>query len=118
MSNNKLYIKQELEQKIRKYCEINNISQVNDFANRCAQKGFNILLYGMSPSDNINRENNGIKQFDKNERIKEQISKREDKGEQEQKEQYREKRSIKEESEPIKEGEKVIRRSIKIIKKD
>ena len=43
------------------------IEDINAFANRCAMQGFNIAKYGLSPGDNIDRENKGIKDF-KNEK--------------------------------------------------
>ena len=42
---------------------MNNISDSNDFANRCAKQGFTIIRFGTSPSDNVDREKNGIKDF-------------------------------------------------------
>ena len=63
----RLYLKPSLCKAIAEYCEANNIDDVNAFANRCATQGFNIVKYGLSPGDNIERENNGIKDF-KNEK--------------------------------------------------
>ena len=63
----RLYLKPSLCKAIAEYCEANNIDDVNAFANRCATQGFNIAKYGLSPGDNIERENNGIKDF-KNEK--------------------------------------------------
>lgn len=63
----RLYINPTLENNIRKYCELNEIEDVNAFANRCAMQGFNILRYGISPKDNITREINGIKDISKDE---------------------------------------------------
>jgi hypothetical protein len=65
----RLYLKPSLCKAITEYCEINNITDINAFANRCAMQGFNIAKYGLSPSDNIERENKGIKDF-KNENRK------------------------------------------------
>ncbi len=59
----RLYLKPSLCKAIAEYCEANNIDDVNAFANRCATQGFNIAKYGLSPGDNIERENNGIKDF-------------------------------------------------------
>ena len=79
----RLYLKPSLCKAIAEYCEANNIDDVNAFANRCATQGFNIAKYGLSPGDNIERENNGIKDF-KNEKgtrkKKEQQSKENDTG--------------------------------------
>ena len=63
----RLYLKTSLCKAIAEYCEVNSIDDVNAFANRCAMQGFNIAKYGLSPGDNIERENNGIKDF-KNEK--------------------------------------------------
>ena len=57
----KLYLKPTLCRAIQEYCELNGIDDINNFANRCATQGFNIVKYGLSPGDNIKRENNGIK---------------------------------------------------------
>ena len=79
----RLFLKPSLCKAIAEYCEANNIDDVNSFANRCATQGFNIVKYGLSPGDNIERENNGIKDF-KNEKgtrkKKEQQSKENDTG--------------------------------------
>lgn len=79
----RLYLKPSLCKAIAEYCEANEINDVNAFANRCAMQGFNIAKYGLSPGDNIERENKGIKDF-KNEKgtrkKKEQQSKKEDTG--------------------------------------
>lgn len=57
----RLYLKPALCKAIEEYCKLNNIEDINNFANRCATHGFSIVKYGLSPPDNINRENNGIK---------------------------------------------------------
>ena len=62
----RLYINPTLEKAIRSYCELNEIEDINAFANRCATQGFNIVKFGVSPKDNIERENNGIKDIKKN----------------------------------------------------
>lgn len=62
----RLYINPTLEKAIRSYCELNEIDDINAFANRCALQGFNIIKFGVSPKDNIERENNGIKDIKKN----------------------------------------------------
>ena len=59
----RLYLKPSLCKAIAEYCEANKIDDVNAFANRCATQGFNIAKYGLSPGDNIERENKGIKDF-------------------------------------------------------
>ena len=63
----RLYVNQTLEKQIRQYCELNEIEDINAFANRCLSQGFNIVKYGTSPSDNSEMENKGIKDIIKNE---------------------------------------------------
>ena len=104
----RLYINNTLEKSIRSYCELNGIDDVNAFANRCAMQGFNIVKYGISPKDNMERENNGIKQepLPKDEgKQEEEVGGTEIKGE--------------EEIKPNKESkENVVVRKIRVIKKD
>ena len=57
----RLCLKSTLCRAIQEYCKLNGIDDINNFANRCATQGFNIVKYGLSPGDNIKRENNGIK---------------------------------------------------------
>jgi hypothetical protein len=57
----RLYLKPALCKAIEEYCKLNNIEDTNAFANRCATQGFNIVKFGLSPKDNIERENKGIK---------------------------------------------------------
>ena len=73
----RLYLKPSLCKAIAEYCEANGIDDVNAFANRCATQGFNIAKYGLSPGDNIERENNGIKDFKKNEHRRKTETRRE-----------------------------------------
>ena len=118
----RLYLKPALCKAIKEYCDLNDIEDINNFANRCATQGFNIVKYGISPADNINRENNGIKDIKKNE--KKQINrKKKDIGtenEGKQKELTREdaETSTKEEIKPKEEKKVVTVRKIRIIKKD
>ena len=63
----RLYVNQTLERQIRQYCEINDIEDINAFANRCLSQGFSIIKFGISPKDNIQRENKGIKDLSKDE---------------------------------------------------
>ena len=62
----RLYVNPTLEKQVRQYCELNDIEDVNAFANRCLSQGLNIIKFGMSPKDNVERENNGIKDIVKN----------------------------------------------------
>lgn len=114
----RLYINSTLEKSIRSYCEFNGIEDINAFANRCAMQGFNIVKFGVSPKDNINRENNGVKDIKKNaSSAKKKKPPREDKREQKEQETVG-REELKEESQPIEEKkENVTVRKIRIIKK-
>lgn len=59
-------IRPKLMKDVKQYCKINDIDDVNDFLNRCIVQGFNIMKYGVSPIDNIERESNGIKGIEDN----------------------------------------------------
>ena len=119
----RLYLKPALCKAIQEYCEINGIEDINNFANRCATQGFNIVKYGLSPPDNIQRENNGIKDLKKNEKGR---TKKKDPGSEEKREQ--EKGSTErlntntsgeqEESKPVEERKPVTVRKIRVIKKN
>ena len=61
----RLYINPTLERQIRQYCELNEIDDVNAFVNRCATQGFNVIKFGTSPKDNVERETKGIKDIKK-----------------------------------------------------
>ena len=113
----RLYVNQTLEKQIRQYCELNEIEDINAFANRCLSQGFNIVKFGMSPSDNKERENKGIKDFKKNESRKKEESPRENKGEQK-KDSGKGLEEHKEESKPVEERKQAVTvRKIQIIKK-
>lgn len=66
MDENRIYIKDKLVKEIKEYCKLNEIEDVDEFANECTINGFTIIKFGTSPLDNINRENNGIKEFKDN----------------------------------------------------
>ena len=110
----RLYVNQTLEKQIRQYCEINEIEDINAFANRCLSQGFSIIKYGVSPSDNKEREENGIKDFKKK-----RIEKADGKNQEESAAQERSDREDKEESKPTEEKKEsaVTVRKIQIIKK-
>ena len=72
----RLYVNQTLEKQIRQYCEMNEIEDINAFANRCVAQGFAIVKFGVSPKDNFERENNGIKDIKKNESRKKRNTER------------------------------------------
>lgn len=57
-------IERDILAKIKTYCELNEISDINGFINKCLLQGFSIVKYGISPSDNSNREHYGIKEFE------------------------------------------------------
>lgn len=71
----RLYVNQTLEKQIRQYCEMNEIEDINAFANRCLAQGFSVVKFGTSPKDNFERENKGIKDIKKNESRKKRDTK-------------------------------------------
>ena len=48
----------QLEKEIKEYCQLNNINDVAGFITQCMLMGFNTVKYGVSPQDNVKRENN------------------------------------------------------------
>jgi hypothetical protein len=111
----RLYINPTLEKSIRSYCELNGIEDINAFANRCAMQGFNIVKFGVSPKDNIDRENNGIKDIEKN---ASNVKKKEPPREEQKEQEIVGREELKEESQPIEERkENVTVRKIRIVKK-
>ena len=48
----------KLYNEIKEYCSLNGIDDVEAFSYKCLLDGFNIVRYGMSPSDNIKKQNN------------------------------------------------------------
>ena len=48
----------KLYNEIKEYCNLNGIDDVEAFSYKCLLDGFNIVRYGMSPSDNIKKQNN------------------------------------------------------------
>lgn len=112
----RLYINPTLERDIRVYCEANGIEDINAFANRCAMQGLNIIKYGMSPSDNVNRENNGIKDVKKNEKSKKEKPNGENSRKQKEPQTDARGKEPKESVKPVKEREVVVRK-IQVIKK-
>lgn len=51
----------ELNEEIEDYCSLNEISDVDEFKYKCLLTGFNIERYGLSPGDNVKRQNGEIK---------------------------------------------------------
>lgn len=51
----------ELNEAIEDYCSLNEISDVDEFKYKCLLTGFNIERYGLSPGDNVKRQNGEIK---------------------------------------------------------
>ena len=49
-----------IEKDIKEYCIANNINDVSGFITQCMLRGFNIFRYGLSPGDNIKRQNGEI----------------------------------------------------------
>lgn len=72
--------RKKLDKEILEYCKLNGISDVELFTNQCLLNGFNIIRYGTSPKDNIERQNgkvvaeNNVTNDDKKE--KEQVIKK------------------------------------------
>ena len=114
----RLYLKPTLCKAIEEYCKLNDIEDINAFANRCATQGFNIVKFGLSPKYNIEREKNGIKDI-KNERTrKKKESDGKDKGKQEKTIRETSKPAEKEEVKPAEKGKDVTVRKIVVIKKN
>ena len=113
----RLYLKPSLCKAIAEYCEANSIDDVNAFANRCATQGFNIAKYGLSPGDNIERENNGIKDFKKNEHRRKTETRRESTQAEDEKKEDDSARKEEIESTDEKSKDNVTVRKIQIIKK-
>ncbi len=61
----KIVLNDKLCTEMVKYCELNGINDVNEFANNCTQQGFNIIRFGFTPKDNLMRQKLGIKEPDK-----------------------------------------------------
>lgn len=113
----RLYLKPSLCKAIAEYCEANGIDDVNAFANRCATQGFNIAKYGLSPGDNIERENNGIKDFKKDEHRKKKEPRRENPQAEDEKKEYNSARKEEIKSTDEESKDNVTVRKIQIIKK-
>ena len=45
---------------LQDYCKLNGIEDVRGFALRCLTQGLSIAMHGLSPMDNVQRENKGI----------------------------------------------------------
>lgn len=116
----RLYLKPTLCKAIEEYCKMNGIEDTNAFANRCATQGFNIVKFGLSPKDNIERENKGIKDIknEKSRKKKEPVTKDEGKQEEERTIGLDGNRTSEENSKPIEKEKDVIVRKIAVIKKN
>ena len=112
--NNKI-----LEKAIKTYCSLNEIGDIEDFAMKCMLQGFNIIRFGASPKDNINREHNGIKDGFNNETVKQNTENTPRKDEGGNKENPERDGTVKEkEGEPIKEEKTNVKvKKIKVIRK-
>ena len=117
----RLYVNQTLERQIRQYCELNEIDDINAFANRCLSQGFSIIKFGTSPRNNVERENKGIKDISKDEYKKQTKPSREEETkrgvEETVKESTKEREEIKKEEEVKEVKTPVTIRKIQIIKK-
>jgi hypothetical protein len=116
----RLYVNQTLERQIRQYCELNEIDDINAFANRCLSQGFSIIKFGTSPRDNVEREINGIKDLSKDEYKKQTKPSREEESKRRVEETVKEptKKENMEEKEEIKDVKTPVTvRKIQIIKK-
>lgn len=49
-------IDQKLLKEIKSYCKVNGIKSVGQFVNSCLEQGFNIAKYGLTPFDNVKKE--------------------------------------------------------------
>lgn len=49
-----------IEKEINEYCKLNNINDIEGFITQCMLNGFNTFRYGVSPSDNIKKENGEV----------------------------------------------------------
>lgn len=75
MSN--IQIKDNIERQLERYCSMNGIDDVSEFANRCLLHGFAIIRFGSSPNDNRKRESEGITDFN-NEKVQLQVDDKHD----------------------------------------
>ena len=46
---------------IKAYCKENGIKDYRQFSIRCLEQGFAIVRYGVSPVDNVSRDEKGVK---------------------------------------------------------
>ena len=58
----KVTLNEKLYQDISRYCQMNNIEDVDAFINKCLMQGYNVVKFGYSPKDNLRREVLGIKE--------------------------------------------------------
>lgn len=115
---NSIKIEDKLIKLISDYCNENSINDINGFINRCTKQGFNIVRFGLSPKDNLERQNKGIKDIEENEESKENIV-----GHSEKEERPREKNEQSDErkentTERVGESVKIVKKKIRVIKKD
>lgn len=105
-----LTIPRKLEDEINSFCELNEITDINEFLVSCLYKGYTIVKFGTTPKDNFNKENKPL-EIEKYEESK--INTQGVAGRLESHKKAKPKQN-KEESEPIKEEEQ---ESIKVKKK-
>ena len=58
----KITLSDKLYQDISRYCQMNNIEDVESFIGNCLMQGYNIVKFGYTPKDNLRRELLGIKE--------------------------------------------------------
>lgn len=110
-----------LEKDVIEFCNMNNITDINDFIVKCFRNGYNIVKFGLSPKDNFQKQNKPLEVeviYDKEESdTKGREEKPPIKGESETVKRSQEKSSEREEKEvPSVKGRRTSR-NIKIIKK-
>lgn len=57
-------LSEKLYRDISRYCQMNNIEDVDGFIVNCLMQGYNVVKFGYTPKDNIRREYLGIKEPD------------------------------------------------------
>ena len=58
----KITLSDKLYQDISRYCQMNDIKDVESFIGNCLMQGYNIVKFGYTPKDNLRRELLGIKE--------------------------------------------------------
>ena len=58
----KITLSEKLYQDISRYCQMNDIEDVDSFITKCLMQGYNVVKFGYTPKDNLRREILGIKE--------------------------------------------------------